>query len=268
MLEIVFYMGLGLIIGSFLNVLAVRSHDGRSIGGRSQCVSCGHTLLWYDLFPIVSWFVLLGKCRYCGQRISSLYPVTEAVTGVLFLLIGLSSLPWWSTTLALCIAALLVVIARYDLSHMLIPDLWVYVFAALSLGVALYSQEARLIVSNIFAGPIVATPFLLLWTLSRGAWMGLGDAKLAVGIGWLLGLAGGVAAVFGAFVIGAVVGLFLIVLSKMHLYLPEFMQYHPWSRGVKSLTMKSKVPFGPFLVAACLLVWMTQIYGIPLPALL
>ncbi|OGG45213.1 hypothetical protein A2673_02355 [Candidatus Kaiserbacteria bacterium RIFCSPHIGHO2_01_FULL_50_13] len=257
MLEGVFYLGLGLIVGSFLNVLAVRFHDGRSLGGRSVCVSCGQTIYWYDLIPVLSWILLLGKCRSCGQDISLLYPLTEVACGAAFLLIGLAHMPFFSTVLALPIAALLIVIARYDLSHMLIPNVWVYLFAALSLSAALYPMESRDFVFNVLAGPVAAVPFLALWFVSRGAWMGLGDAKLALGMGWLLGLEGGVTAILSAFVLGAVVGLGLMFFSSSHL-LHRTLGVH----GDKKVTMKSEIPFGPFLIISCFIVWFAHMYGI------
>ena len=256
MLEVFAYAGLGLIVGSFLNVLAVRFHDGRSLLGRSACMSCRRTLNWYDLIPVLSWIFIFGKCRQCGQHISILYPFTEALCGGVFILIGLAHLPTVPAILAFLVSALLIAIARYDITHMLIPDVWVYLFAALSLLTVFYAEDARTLFLQILAGPLATAPFLALWFVSRGLWMGLGDAKLALGIGWLLGLEGGAVAVLGAFVLGAVVGLGLMSVS--------------WWCGKSSpgdgawYTMKSEIPFGPFLVASCLFVWITQMYGTPI----
>lgn len=258
-----FYLGLGLIVGSFLNVLAVRFHTSRSLGGRSACVDCGKVIAWYDLVPIFSWLALRGRCRSCGVRISTLYPLTEAATGVAFVLISFAHMPILYTGLAFFIAALLIAIARYDFVHMLIPDLWSYLFSALSLVAVFSAYDTETFALDILAGPAAAAPFLSLWLVSRGRWMGLGDAKLALGVGWLLGLQGSIVATLGSFVLGAVAGLALVGFSKI-----GFLHRFFGASGANGVTMKSEIPFGPFLIIACFIVWFAQMYGVPLPALL
>ncbi|MEN9560740.1 MAG: type 4 prepilin-like protein leader peptide-processing enzyme, partial [Candidatus Parcubacteria bacterium] len=119
----------GLIIGSFLNVFILRK-GVRSLAGRSACMSCGRTILWQDLIPVVSWIFLRGKCRHCGSAISPQYPLVEIVTGVLFALIGAAPFPigLFQRVLFCVLAALLVAIAVYDMRHTIIPDEWAYTF--------------------------------------------------------------------------------------------------------------------------------------------
>jgi leader peptidase (prepilin peptidase)/N-methyltransferase len=204
----------GLVIGSFLNVVILR-RGARTVGGRSGCLSCGAPLRWFDLIPVISWIALRGRCRSCGSRISKQYPLVEASTAILFGLIGGApnlSIPM--QIVSLCIIALLVLITTYDLRHTIIPDSWSYAFAFL----AFISSSAFAIgggwtgvIALIIAGPLCALPLFALWLVSRGQWMGLGDAKLALGIGFLLGQGAGLFAVFFAFVVGAVVSVFILL---------------------------------------------------------
>ena len=253
----------GLIVGSFLNVFIIR-HGVRSVGGRSACMACGRQLLWYDMVPVASWLVLRGKCRACKTRISIQYPLVEAATGVLFAFLGAAPLPLPSQVLGCAIAALLIAIAVYDLRHTIIPDAWAYTFALLAfVSQFLVPLPAYLPwLSILCAGPLAALPLFCFWLFSRGRWMGLGDAKLALGIGWLLGPVLGIFAVFFAFVIGAVVSVGIL------LPLPYIVRaLH--ACGITSLdkrgggfTMKSEIPFGPFLILSCIIQWLLHLNGI------
>jgi prepilin signal peptidase PulO-like enzyme (type II secretory pathway) len=115
----------------------------------------------------------------------------------------------------------------------------------------------------IVAGPAAALPLFALWLVSRGRWMGLGDAKLALGIGFLLGLADGLGAIFLAFVIGAVISLGLLLVQ----YIQRKVGITRFGSGQRGLTMKSEVPFGPFLIASCLFLWLMMMYGMSVPFL-
>lgn len=278
----------GLIVGSFLNVIVLR-HGVRSVAGRSGCMSCGAQLRWYDMVPVFSWLALRGRCRSCGGRISVQYPLVEAATAILFALIG----GWggaafvtagdFGVTLVrlitlnyLVIAALLAAIFVYDLYHTIIPDGWVYTFIVLTfLGQFLLPFWGEYGYWLFFAGPVAALPILALWGASAlrhgtpGMWMGLGDAKLALGIGWLLGPVLGLLAVFGAFVIGAVISLALVFFSSAawKKFVGGFTPTPISRRLVWGFTMKSEIPFGPFLIAGCLIVWFGAMYDIQFPLL-
>ena len=256
----------GLIIGSFLNVLILRG-GVRALSGRSACMSCGKEILWYDLIPVFSWIWLQGKCRFCKSKISAQYVLVELLTAFLFATIGASAFPIFLRLFCLPILALLIAISVYDLRHTIIPDAWVWTFNVLAL-LSIFAfplQATTYWLPAILAGPVVALPLFLLWFVSHGRWMGLGDAKLALGIGWLLGPFYRMIALFLSFIIGDFVSVFIL------LPLPHFVAYlRKWgiarlSNVSHQLTMKSEVPFGPFLVSACLLVWISQMYGIPIP---
>ncbi len=235
---------LGTIIGSFLNVVILRWNTGASIAvDRSRCFSCGRTLRWYELIPVVSFLVQGGRCRSCGSRLSWQYPLVEMGTGVLFALVvwlfpPLSSLGALADALYFAIVSVLMVIVVYDLRHKIIPDIFSYFFAFLAMVlIMLHASVGIFDWWTLAAGPLLALPLFLLWLVSGGRWMGLGDAKLTLGIGWMLGLNAGGAALVMAFWIGAIVGIALIIVHRMRL--------------------KSEVPFAPFLIAGTLIVFFT-----------
>ncbi len=274
----------GLIVGSFLNVVILR-HGVRTIRGRSGCMSCGVQLRSYDMIPVVSWFALGGRCRACRARISLQYPLVEFATAVLFALIGYAlgpalyqtyflpdiqfTLLALTTICYLAIASLLVAIFVYDLYQTIIPDPWVYAFVALvfigQFFMPFWGEYGNWL---FLAGPVVALPIFVLWGASTirygtpGMWMGLGDVKLALGIGWLLGPALGLFAIFSAFVIGAVVSIG-ILLPLPHIIRALYtLGITLREKPAGGFTMKSEIPFGPFLILSCIIIWFATLYGI------
>ena len=123
----------GLIIGSFLNVAIFRLEKNESfIVGRSYCPNCRHQLSWRDLFPVLSFILLSGKCRYCKKPISFQYPLVEMATAVLFILIVYFSFPdMFLAVFWMIIASLLMVIFVYDLKYYIIPSCVAYLAIAL-----------------------------------------------------------------------------------------------------------------------------------------
>ncbi len=254
---IIFFALLGIIIGSFFFFFILRFNTGKGINGRSACLSCGKKLGWFELIPVVSYLIQSGKCRGCKSKVSMQYILVEAVTGCLFALVAARILlPIEETVysvvtvlnmfISLSAVSLLVVICVYDLRHYIIPDIFSFCFAALALcRLFLYYQTEIFAypgIIDLLAGPLVALPFALVWYVSKGEWMGFGDAKLAVGIGWFLGLTGATSALCLAFWIGAVISIALITLQK-------------YLKKRKKLSMKSEVPFAPFLITGLLIVY-------------
>lgn len=259
----------GAIIGSFLNVVILRWNTGRSLSGRSHCLSCGHTLSFIDLVPFLGFFLCRGACRYCGSRISRQYPLVEFATGFLFLILFyfVVLMPEaqggsWATSSIISlfygwtVISLLVLIAAYDMYHKIIPDAFVYTLVGLSFaGLFFDFQTLEVVFPNkemILAGPVLAAPLALLWLMSHGRWMGFGDAKLELALGWFLGMSKGIAALLISFWAGALAGLGLMALGKI-------MSRHA------SYGWKSELAFGPFLILGFLIVW---IGNISLPELL
>ena len=250
MLTIIFFI-FGLIIGSFLNVVIIRFNTQKSFGGRSLCTSCQNKLCWYELIPLISFFALRGRCRNCKTKISIQYPLVELLTGLVFagLFLKFQDVFFADTLLFAAtyayyttVFSLLIVIAAYDIKHKIIPDPLALVFGLLTfVGLFFFSYHTFSphipSLLEFLSGIFIALPFALVWLVSRGVWMGLGDAKLALGLGWLLGLSGILSGVVAAFWSGAIVGLGLMVFSKRH-------------------SMKSEIPFAPFLVLGTLLAFL------------
>jgi leader peptidase (prepilin peptidase) / N-methyltransferase len=251
----------GAIIGSFLNVVINRFNTGRSINGRSFCPSCGQKINWYDLVPIISWIILRGKCRECHSKISPQYPLVEFSTATLFTLLYLNfSFLFLEKPLIFfifyfwiaIIFAILVVIFVYDLKHKIIPDMLSYIFAGMGLVQTLIlipyisSFGMTSFYLDLLAGLIFFIPFFLLWYISNGRWIGLGDGKLVLGIGWFLGFTYGLNAIVLAFWLGAIFSLGLLLIAKL-------------KKGTKHITMKSEIPFGPFLILATILEFFIRI---------
>ena len=195
----------GIVIGSFLNVCIFRIPKEESIVTvKSHCMSCGHDLKWYDLFPLFSWLFLRGKCRYCGAKISVQYPIIEAVNGILYVVVFIVN--GWSVESALwCfVTSCLVVITMIDFRTMMIP--------VGSYAIILLVGIAHLFLDidnwlDYLLGAVCAGAFLLiisiLFRLITGkSGLGLGDIELMACAGMCLGLS----KVFFAIVIGCILG--------------------------------------------------------------
>ena len=195
--------------------------------GRSFCPNCKHILVWSDLIPVLSFFLLGRKCRYCQKPISWQYPLVEVATGLLFSLIFYSGASQ-SEEIAfrMVISCSLIVIFVYDLKHYLIPDKVVYPAIILSvIWLAIFGEN---ILSYFYSAVLAAGFFLFFVLISKGKWMGIGDIKLGFLMGLFLGWPGILTALFLAFLFGALIGLTLVF------------------SGRKKIS--SEVPFGPFLV--------------------
>lgn len=235
LLYYIFIFIFGTIIGSFLNVVILRHNTGDSIvKTRSRCFNCGKNLEWYELIPILSFFIQGGKCRKCKSKISWQYPIMEFLTGLIFLLVfQITHYSLFITIYYFIIFSLLIVISVYDIRHQIIPNKFVYLFDVLALLPLLITNYSLLITHydhNFLAGLIFSAFFGFLWLISKGKWMGLGDAKLFLGVGWLLGLVNGLIALVLSFWLGSIFGISLMLIRK------------------KEYNMKSKIPFGPFIV--------------------
>jgi len=249
----VFIFLFGLIVGSFLNCVIYRLAFPR---GRSFCPHCKHILSWKDLIPILSFLILRGRCRYCGKKISWQYSLVELATALLFLLIfnfsrfagsrAAGQFPLFNLCFLFIVSCFLIVIFVYDLKHYIIPDRIIFPAIIITILYRLFEilnfghwdlfgiwdfgfGIAGPIINPLAAGMGGAMFFLIIFLISRGKWLGFGDVKLAFLMGLFLGFPDILVALFLAFFIGAIIGLGLIFAKKK--------------------TLKSEVPFGPFLVA-------------------
>lgn len=259
-LILIIFSVLGLIIGSFLNVVVYRFNTHRTLGGRSACMSCQSKLKWYELIPVFSFLTLQGRCGSCKTKISIQYPLVELSLGIIFgLLFWKFQNLFFLDTLMFAFTysyyatlfSILLVITVYDIKHKVIPDMLSFIFGAFAfvgmfffdtnsfgaLSVFYPHMPSLVDLLNVFA---VAIPFAGIWFFSKGAWMGLGDAKLSVGLGFMLGLAKLLSATVIAFWSGAIVGISLVAFQKV--------------RG-----MKSEIPFGPFLAFGALVAFMCEL---------
>lgn len=216
----------GLLVGSFLNVVAHRVPRGESVvRPRSRCPSCGTTIRARDNVPVLSWLLLRGRCRDCAAPIAARYPLIEALTGAVFAALVAVHGPEPELAAYLPFAALLVAVAAIDLEHRIIPNRLVGPAAAWALLAWAVVEPSFL--SEAAAAGAGAFAFLLLAALAHPAGMGMGDVKLAGAMGLYLGLSV-VPALLVAFLAGSVVGLAILARE---------------GRDAR----KKGVPFGPFL---------------------
>jgi leader peptidase (prepilin peptidase)/N-methyltransferase len=229
----------GLVIGSFLNVCILRIPADKSIVlPGSSCPRCGNPIAPYDNIPVLSWLILGGKCRHCKAKISAMYPAVELLTGLLFLLcyfvfgLTLESLKW------ALFAAMLVVLTITDLRERILPD--AVNFFGLGAGL-LFSCFTKPLDGTAlwiakrwfdFPPPQPALSFLdailgalagsgLLWIVAEGYFrlrgregMGLGDVKMMAAVGAFLGLKRTLMTVLAASLLGSLIGIVLIAVSK------------------------------------------------------
>jgi leader peptidase (prepilin peptidase) / N-methyltransferase len=184
----------GLVLGSFLNVVAARVPLRRSIvRPGSACMACSAPIAWYDNLPLLSYAVLRGRCRSCGARIPLRYPAVELATALLVAACVLAFGPTPYALLAAGFCAVLVAVSATDLEHRIVPNRIVVPAAAVALAARTLLDPSPEWVLGTFA----ASGFLLLAALVYPAGMGMGDVKLALLLGAMLGRGAAVALMAG-----------------------------------------------------------------------
>lgn len=246
---------LGLFIGSFVNVVVMRTlRDEDFVRGRSHCDHCGRVLAWYELVPLLSFLALRGRCRTCHREIDIMHPIVELLTGSIFAwwwLIGFAFFRLTATPLHqviqpafwLVVALLLFIIFMIDLKSAFIPD-----WTTTSLFLLVTAYRLFLIASGIYrpidfawsllGATLLLLFFLSLWLGTKKRGFGFGDVKLIFPLALLMGWPKMWVGVWLAFVIGASVGVILLVIKKKKL--------------------GQAVPFAPFLVIGTFL---SLLYG-------
>lgn len=239
----------GVSIGSFVQVVATRLNVAPIVKSHSKCLSCGEALRISDLIPLISYVFLRGKCRYCKSPFGKANLIVEVVYGVIyvllfhFILLGQGSLVmsgFWFVYYSL-LFIVLGVIALYDLKHTYLPILYLVFYGVLTTGMlgVRYLYEGDLFV---FLSPIIiGLPFIILWMVSRGKWVGFGDVILLLGVGAFFGVAQGFAVLLISIWLGAVVGIITYLTRK--------------NRG----DTNTAIPFVPFIAIAFLVVLFTDI---------
>ncbi|MFP7299840.1 prepilin peptidase [Neobacillus niacini] len=222
---------LGLVFGSFFNVVGLRVPLKRSIvAPRSACPKCGHQLKPYELIPLFSYLIQKGKCRGCQSRISPIYPIFELLTGILFatapLVIG------WSGELvvALSLISMFMIIIVSDIHYMIIPDKILIWFAGIFLLERIFWPLSPWWDSLL--GAVTGFTLLLVIALISKGGMGMGDVKLYALLGFVLGFKLVLLSFFLSTLFGAVIGGFALIF--------------------KIVKRKQPIPFGPFIAAGTL----------------
>lgn len=240
----IFVFCIGLAVGSFLNVLIMRSLRGEDfIWGRSHCDVCGRELRWWEMIPLVSFIALRGRCRTCKTEIDIMHPVVEVLSGLLFLWWWVIGFAFFQLTQApltvlqplfwLLVGIILLIIFLVDLRNFIIPD-WatlILFFMTLLYRVVLIATNAHQATDfawALFGATLLLLFFLFLWLITAKKGIGFGDVKLIFPLGLLMGWPSMFVGTFLAFVIGAAVGVGMLLTKKI--------------RFGKAL------PFGPFLI--------------------
>ncbi len=274
---------IGLAVGSFFNVVTLRYNPARSvfnrknIGGRSRCLQCGKPLRWFELIPLLSFFIQKGKCRSCGGKLSFQYPIVEFLSGAIFAGIPLYFVKFYGIAepfsfsvslrsfygfLILWILVFLtwLLVSVIDHRHYLVPDGLNITFAVLGVVIAaiktapsgwllpfhdsflrhyslILSPTQTVWLNHVLGAVIAGLFFLLLVVVSRGRGMGMGDVKLAAASGLVLGWPDIGLAVIVAFVLGGLWGAVLLLGRKK--------------------TLHDKIPFAPiFIIGMALTVFL------------
>ncbi|MEK4004080.1 prepilin peptidase [Paenibacillus sp. FSL H3-0333] len=221
---------IGLILGSFYNVVALRVPAGESLlRPPSHCTSCGTSLTARDLMPVLSYLLSSGRCRHCGARVSPLYVLGEAATGLLFLWVYLQFGLTGKGAIGFVLVSLSVIVTVADLRYMLIPNKVLLFFTPLLLVLVIFFAEGPLWLHLL--GGVVGGVIVLVLALFGG--MGMGDVKLFALLGWVVGFPNVILSFLIACALGTVAGGTLILLGKVQ--------------------RKQPVPFGPWLAAGSLI---------------
>ncbi len=235
----VFIVFSGIALGSFLNCLIYRLSVNEKPKGRSYCPKCKHQLSHKDLVPVFSYIFLLGKCRYCGKKISLEYPLIEILTGILFLSAFLFAGLSVELFYLLIVIFFLVLIFVYDLRHYIIPDFATFSLIGTSLAYLLYNSFLENNYSSLYYGALSAffvfLFFFSLFYFTKGKGMGFGDVKFVIFMGLFLGFPKILVGLFVSFFLGAIIGIGLILLKKKK--------------------MKSQLPFAPFLIIGIMIAY-------------
>lgn len=254
---ILFILGLG--FGSFLNVVSLRFKpenqvfDLKKIGGRSACPFCHKILRWYELIPLVSFFIQKGKCRSCGKQLSWQYPLVELLSGLILVAVpfflNASQISFWVVWIFALLVLLL--ISLIDFRHFFIPDELIWLLAFLGLisvflkipsflryYAVIFSWSSNIWFNHLLGALIGVIFFGLLFYFGKGKIMGGGDVKLALVLGWLLGWPDIAMALILTFLLGGLSGFILIFSRKK--------------------TIKDYLPLAPFLALG---VGLTVLFG-------
>lgn len=224
---------LGLMVGSFLNVCICRLPEHKSIvTPPSSCPHCQQPIKAYDNIPLLSFIILRGRCRYCGEAVSWQYPAVELITGLLFLGLAYSWGLGGQVFVYALLASALLVVSVIDLQHQIIPDKVTLPGIVLGLGFSFFSLLPVDFVQSLIGLAVGGGILYAVAVISRGG-MGGGDIKLMALIGVFLGWQKALLTIFLGVLVGSIVGVALMLFR---------------GKG-----RKDKIPFGPFLALGAII---------------
>ena len=238
---------LGTSLGSFANVCIYRLPKSKQIiSGRSFCPRCKKKIIWYDNLPLISFIFLNGKCRNCNKSISVRYFIVELITGISFLLIYFNYKDFNTIVFLSILVLILIMIFFIDLENFIIPDTLNFSIMGLALlknflpnfNTSLIHEINQSIIGGIVGYLSIWLIIYLYKNLKKIEGMGLGDAKLMAGIGLLFGWQSIPFVLF----VSSILGLFFV--------LPSLIK--------KQKNLRTEIPFGPFIILACLVYF---VYG-------
>lgn len=245
---------LGLIAGSFISVLIDRIPKGEEfVKSRSRCPECKNVIKWYDNIPLVSYVMLRARCRSCKGIISPSYPLLEAFMAFSF--VGIYHLGYscslessafcdWNSSLAslalpfnLLLFTILVATFIIDFRHQIIPDVFSLSLLSIVFVLLVFGMPDNLYINSL-VGFGISSFLLSIHLITKGKGMGLGDVKLVIPLGMILGYPHALTWISASFVIGAIVGLILIF--------------------AKLTKFGKHIAFGPFLIIAFILIYIAS----------
>lgn len=231
-MEILIAFLIGIIFGSFYNVVSLRTLSGESISyPPSHCVNCNHKLSFLDLFPVFSWLFLKGKCRYCKQPISPVYPFIELLTGASYALLVFKFGLTMETLIQIAFITTMIVSTVTDIKERIVPDRFIVIGIILVLGLRII--DGKMLFHYIISGIIAFTILFLILILSKGR-MGGADVKLYALIGLSIGWMDSIGSLFYASMIA------LIYYGSIAL------------KNKGRLDGKQEIPFVPFITLGVL----------------
>lgn len=239
---IILFFILGTVFGSFYNVVAFRVSNKESIiKPKSHCPKCNHILKFYELIPILSFLIQKGKCRCCHEKISLFYPLMEMFSGILFAVSFYSYGFSYELLMALALSSMFIIIIVTDLNYYIIPDEINIAFAIIIfiINILIHNSILEALKYGLFGLIMFLFMYILMIIgnfLFKQESLGGGDIKLL----FVLGMTAPVILSF----LGLTLGAFLALPVSIYLYLKH----------------KDKVlPFGPFLVAGFLIIYLLKI---------
>ncbi len=266
---VAFILLLGSALGSFTNVLIARIPESETITGRSHCPKCGTELGPLDLLPVLSYLLLRGRCRYCGARISPRYLAVETV-GALLLLSAYwrFGLDYISLTVSALYSVFVLAVFFIDFEHAIVPNVLTYPVGAMALLLAVFGHHMAPSLGSALLGMAVGGGlFLLMFILTKGGGMGMGDVKLAAVMGLVLGPLDVLWAVLVAAVLAlAFYGVVILIyrpriqgLESFEISMDQEEEPDITDRfiGIMMINGKPALPFGSFLVVS---MWLTLVF--------